>query len=195
MSRADEVVLRVRAYGQQGVEFALSGPRSNERRGRATWWLILVLLLSSGGLLSAVEWGASPPSPVLMLALGLTLAALAFWVFRVAGNVVVEESLLVVPALGVKLSKKRRNGAVTSKFVDLEKICAVAVNEAITFSNVVYSLVLMVEGQSDMLLPFETFRPRVTVLQGIYQETKKLLFPDGSNRKMQLPREMAPKPW
>jgi hypothetical protein len=83
--------------------------------------------------------------------------------------------MLVVPALGVKLSKRRRNGAVSSKvrlraewacssefncvwlwqFVDLEKICGVAVNEAITFSNVVYSLVIMVEGQSDMVLPFE----------------------------------------
>lgn len=41
------------------------------------------------------------------------------------------------------------------QFVDLDKICGVAVNEAITFSNVVYSLVLMVEGQSDMVLPFE----------------------------------------
>lgn len=39
--------------------------------------------------------------------------------------------------------------------MDVEKICGVAVNEAITFSNVVYSLVLMVEGQSDMVLPFE----------------------------------------
>ena len=41
------------------------------------------------------------------------------------------------------------------QFVDLDKICGVAVNEAITFSNVVYSLVLMVDGQNDMVLPFE----------------------------------------
>ncbi|EGZ07438.1 hypothetical protein PHYSODRAFT_528725 [Phytophthora sojae] len=193
MSRADEVVLRVRAYGQQGVEFALSGPKSNERRGQATWWLISALVLSSGALLSSVEWGVSSPSSVLVL--GLVLAALAVWVFQATGNVIVEESMLVVPALGVKLSKKRRNGAVTSKFVDVEKICGVAVNEAITFSNVVYSLVLMVEGQSDMVLPFETFRPRVTMLQEIYQETKTLLFPNGGDRKMRLPREVAPKPW
>ena len=39
--------------------------------------------------------------------------------------------------------------------MDLDKICGVAVNEAITFSSVVYSLVLMVEGQNDMVLPFE----------------------------------------
>ena len=39
--------------------------------------------------------------------------------------------------------------------MDLDKICGVAVNEAITFSNVMYSLVLMVEGQSDMVLPFK----------------------------------------
>ncbi|KAE9137046.1 hypothetical protein PF010_g1459 [Phytophthora fragariae] len=195
MSRAAEVVLRVRAYGQQGVEFSLSGPKSYERRGKATWCSILALILSSGALLSSVKWGVSFPSLVLVLVLGLVLAALAFWVFQATGNVIVEESMLVVPALGVKLSKKRRNGAATSKFVDLEKICGVAVNEAITFSNVVYSLVLMVEGQSDMVLPFETFRPRVTVLQEIYQETKRLLFPNDNVRKMQLPREVAPQPW
>ncbi|KAG7395546.1 hypothetical protein PHYBOEH_003635 [Phytophthora boehmeriae] len=101
--------------------------------------------------------------------------------------------MLVVPALGVRLSQRRRNGAVTSRFVDLDKICGVAVNEAITFSNVVYSLVLMVQGEKDMVLPFKTFRPRVAILQEIYLETKKLLFPDGS-RKMRLPDDIAPKP-
>ncbi|UIZ22216.1 hypothetical protein KXD40_005239 [Peronospora effusa] len=80
------------------------------------------------------------------------------------------------------------------EFVDLDTICGVAVNEAITFSNVVYSLVLMVEGQSDMVLPFKTFRPRVTVLQDIYHETKLLLFPNGSDRKMCLPNDVAPRP-
>ncbi|KAF1775305.1 hypothetical protein GQ600_7552 [Phytophthora cactorum] len=33
MSRASEAVLHVRAYGRQGVEFALSGPKSYEKRG------------------------------------------------------------------------------------------------------------------------------------------------------------------
>ncbi|KAG7386528.1 hypothetical protein PHYPSEUDO_015538 [Phytophthora pseudosyringae] len=192
MSRADEVVLCVRAYGQQGVEFALSGPKSYEKRGSATWWLIVVLLLGSSGVLSTAEWGVSSSYP---LVLGLVLAALAAWIFQASGSVIVEESMLVVPALGVKLSKRRRSGAVSSKFVDLEKICGVAVNEAITFSNVVYSLVLMVEGQSDMVLPFETFRPRVALLQDIYQETKMLLFPSDSDRKMRLPDGVAPRPW
>ncbi|KAG1707962.1 hypothetical protein DVH05_024615 [Phytophthora capsici] len=189
MTRATEVALRVRAYGHQGVEFALSGPKSNEKRGSFTWWLIAVLLLSSGGVLSTVEWGVSSRG---RLVLGLLLIILATWIFQASGSVIVEESMLVVPALGVKLSKRRRSGAVSSKFVDLDKICGVAVNEAITFSDVVYSLVLMVEGQTDMVLPFETFRPRVAVLQGIYQETKALLFPNASDRKMHLPDGVAP---
>ncbi|KAG3003905.1 hypothetical protein PC123_g19649 [Phytophthora cactorum] len=145
----------------------------------------------SGGVLSTVEWRVSSSYRLL---LGLLLAVLAAWVFQASGNVIVEESMLVVPALGVKLSKRRRSGAVSSKFVDLEKICGVAVNEAITFATVVYSLVLMVEGQSDMVLPFEKFRPRVAVLQDIYQETKMLLFPNGSERKMRLPGGVAPRP-
>ncbi|KAG6954894.1 hypothetical protein JG687_00011535 [Phytophthora cactorum] len=154
MSRASEAVLHVRAYGRQGVEFALSGPKSYEKRGPATWWLITVLFLSSGGVLSTVEWRVSSSYRLL---LGLLLAVLAAWVFQASGNVIVEESMLVVPALGVKLSKRRRSGAVSSKvrLGKKKKICGVAVNEAITFANVVYSLVLMVEGQSDMVLPFE----------------------------------------
>lgn len=142
-------------------------------------------------MLSTVEWGVSSSYRVLS---GLLLAALAAFIFQVTGKVIVEESMLVVPALGVKLSKRRRNGVVSSKFVYLDQICGVAVNEAITFSNVVYSLVLMIETQSDMVLPFEAFRPRVSVLQEIYQETKTLLFPNGSDRKMHLPHGVAPPP-
>ncbi|KAL4166985.1 hypothetical protein KRP22_012472 [Phytophthora ramorum] len=191
MPRVEDVVLRVRVYGQQGVDFALSGPKSYEKRGTSTWGLIAVLLFTCVGVLSTFKWGASSPS---RLVVALLLAAVAAWVFQASGNVIVEEAMLVVPALGVKLSQRRRNGAVVSKFVDLEKISGVAVNEAISFSNVVYSLVLMVEGQNDMVLPFETFRPRVAVVQEIYQETKKLLFPNGSDRKMQLPTAVAAKP-
>ncbi|KAL4146926.1 hypothetical protein PRNP1_010682 [Phytophthora ramorum] len=191
MPRAEDVVLRVRVYGQQGVDFALSGPKSYEKRGTSTWGLIAVFLFTCVGVLSTFKWGTSSPS---RLVVALLLAAVAAWVFQASGNVIVEEAMLVVPALGVKLSQRRRNGAVVSKFVDLEKICGVAVNEAISFSNVVYSLVLMVEGQNDMVLPFETFRPRVAVVQEIYQETKKLFFPNGSDRKMHLPTAVAAKP-
>ncbi|KAI9916390.1 hypothetical protein PsorP6_018103 [Peronosclerospora sorghi] len=81
------------------------------------------------------------------------------------------------------------------QFVDLDVIAGVAVTEAITFSNVVYSLVLMVEGQRDMEVPFETFRPRIAVLQDIYLETRALLFPSGSDRTMRLPVDVSPRPW
>ncbi|KAI9910069.1 hypothetical protein PsorP6_010730 [Peronosclerospora sorghi] len=51
------------------------------------------------------------------------------------------------------------------QFVDLDVISGVAVTEAITFSNVVYSLVLMVEGQRDMEMPFEvSLQPHETML-------------------------------
>lgn len=191
MSRASDVVLHVRAYGQQGLEFALSVPKSDENRQTVTWWSIVVLGLSSGGVLLTAEWGVSSSYRILV---GLILATLAAWLYIVSGSVIVEESMLVVPALGVKLSKKRRSGAVNSTFVDIQTICGVAVNEAITFSSVVYSLVLMVKGQSDMVLPFQTFRPRVAVLQEIYLMTRTLLFPDGCDRTMRLPDGVAPRP-
>ncbi|TDH72209.1 hypothetical protein CCR75_004280 [Bremia lactucae] len=148
---ASKVVLRVRTYGQQGIEFALSGPMSHEKRSIGLWSLIVVFFLSSGGVLSTIRWDVSSSR----LLLGLLLALLTATTYYGSGRVIVEESMLVVPTLGVKLSKRRRSGAITSEFVDLEIICGVAVTEAITFSNVVYLLVLLVEGQSDMTLPFQ----------------------------------------
>ncbi|CAH0482134.1 unnamed protein product [Peronospora belbahrii] len=191
MARAHDVVLRVRAYGQQGVEFALSSPQYNDKRGIFTWWIIIALILSSIAVLSSIKWDVSSTFRLFM---GLVIGILVAFVFQASGSVVVEESMLVVPALGVRLTTRRRNGSIRSKFVDLDRICGVAVNEAITFSSVVYSLVLMVEGQHDMMLPFETFRPRVAVLQDIYQETQMLLFPDDSDRKMRLPDHVALRP-
>lgn len=182
-----EVGLRVRAYGQ-GVEFALCGVEDGSGRGSGTWWSIAVMLTCAGALLMPQLSGVSSP------VLGLVLLVVAGWIFMASGNVIVEESMLVMPSLGVKLSRRRRNGKVTSRFVDQDQICGVAVNEAITFSNVVYSLVLMVKGEDKMVLPYQTFRPRVAVLQEIYSETKKLLFPEHGDRRMHLPEEVAPAP-
>ncbi|RLN87153.1 hypothetical protein BBJ28_00023668 [Nothophytophthora sp. Chile5] len=144
MPRADEVDLRVRAYGQRGLEFALR--RSDYEQGRA--WAarcgVLALLLAASGVLLAWERRPSRSAHALLL-LGLALVALAIWIYQASGAVVVEgasyrvhhdrlplcmltvygergytwmdltEAMLVVPALGVKLSKRRRNGATSSE--------------------------------------------------------------------------------
>ncbi|CAI5729808.1 unnamed protein product [Hyaloperonospora brassicae] len=192
MPQRDQVVLRVRAYGQEGLEFALSGVNISEKRYTAVYCLISAFVLVVGGLLSSIEWDVIPSARLFVGLLLLTFSAA--WITKATGRVIVEEAMLVVPSLGVRLSKKHRSGELSSKFVDLDKICGVAVNEAITFSSVVYSLVLMVEGQDDMVLPFETFQPQVAVLQEIFLETKRLLFPVGSDRQPRLPTDIAPTP-
>lgn len=42
-----------------------------------------------------------------------------------------------------------------TQFIDQSDICAVVLNEAITFNDVVYYLAFMVEGQTDMVLAYE----------------------------------------
>ena len=84
MAQADKVVLRVRTYGQQGVEFALSGPKWNRNRGTSIWWLISVLLLSSGSALSSIEWS------VPRLIVGLLLAVVAAFIYYASESIIVE---------------------------------------------------------------------------------------------------------
>ncbi|TYZ64409.1 hypothetical protein PybrP1_007708 [[Pythium] brassicae (nom. inval.)] len=152
----EHVQLRVRAFADRSVEYALRSGESS-----AVHWRLFFLLVAA--------WRAA--------------------------TAVVEESLLLVPSLGVKLSTRRRNGAVSVRFLDQSDICAVILNEAIVFNDVVYYLAFMVEGQDSMVLAYEAFRPRVAVLQQIFCEVKGALFPDndgdGATRRMRLPSSIA----
>ena len=82
------MVLRVRAYGQQGLEFALSRATINERIDTSIYVLISALILSSGGLLSSVKWDMIPST---RLWVGLLLLALVVaWIIQATGSVIVE---------------------------------------------------------------------------------------------------------
>ncbi|KAF1317859.1 Phosphatidylinositol n-acetylglucosaminyltransferase subunit h, partial [Globisporangium splendens] len=164
MARSGQVDLRVEVFGNDAVEFCLhrSGADATtaSHRSRLSSFALWCLSLCPDGLNCFLE------------------------------------SVLVVPSLGVKLIRKRRNGSRTvkvrsydSSFIDRCDICAVVVNEAITFSDVVYSVAFMVEGQASMVLAFETFRPRVAVVQQIFRELKTMLFPNGT--KMRLPSSLV----
>ncbi|ETV93983.1 hypothetical protein, variant 1 [Aphanomyces invadans] len=71
---------------------------------------------------------------------------------------VVEESLLVIPQIGVQLRKKQRNGHETFMFIEATRIKAVVINEAISFSDVIYYLAFLVEDEHKMVLAFEVCR-------------------------------------
>jgi hypothetical protein len=70
------------------------------------------------------------------------------------------ESVLVVPSLGVQLSRRTRNGATTQRFIDASDISAVVVNEGFVFSDVVYYIAFMVHSKGEMVLAFEVGRDR-----------------------------------
>ncbi|OQR97235.1 hypothetical protein ACHHYP_12339 [Achlya hypogyna] len=100
------------------------------------------------------------------------------------GGTIVEESVLVIPEIGVQLRKKRRNGSEKFMFIEAKCIRAVVINEAITFADVIYYMAFLVQNEPKMILAFESFRPRVAALHKIFAGTKTLLFPDDSKMTM-----------
>ncbi|KAF1315800.1 Phosphatidylinositol n-acetylglucosaminyltransferase subunit h, partial [Globisporangium splendens] len=193
MARSGQVDLRVEVFGNDAVEFCLHRPGADataaSHRSRLSSFALWCL-----SLVSVYTWRAWHWRNAGYVACATTLLALLL--FHSSGAAIIEESVLVVPSLGVKLIRKRRNGSRTvkvrsydSSFIDRSDICAVVVNEAITFSDVVYSVAFMVEDQASMVLAFETFRPRVAVVQQIFRELKTMLFPNGT--KMRLPSSLV----
>lgn len=91
MPQRDKVVLRVRAYGQEGLEFALSGVNISEKRYTAIYCLISAFILVVGGLLSSVKWGVIPSARLFVGLLLLTFSAA--WMAKATGSVIVEGML------------------------------------------------------------------------------------------------------
>ncbi|KAH9101428.1 hypothetical protein LEN26_015236 [Aphanomyces euteiches] len=194
--------LRITTYGTDAKEYTLVSKGSNAQG--YTILLAMLSLLMNVALLSVVFILVSPivqpylsktgtmawlslPKPhsvQSVLWIALPVFAICFFLKSSFGSSVIEESVLVIPQIGVQLRKKQQNGHEKFMFLEATSIKAVVINEAITFSDVIYYLAFIVQDESKMILAFEAFRPRVIALQKIYRGTKQLLFPDDSKMSM-----------
>ncbi|KAJ3423365.1 phosphatidylinositol n-acetylglucosaminyltransferase subunit h [Anaeramoeba flamelloides] len=94
---------------------------------------------------------------------------------------VCEESLLLIRGMGIQLKKKCYNGSTSIKFLEKAKIQDVVINEGYYLQQTIYYLAFMVEGEKDLVLPFESLYPHLPVLLLIYKKFKKIIMEEQNN--------------
>lgn len=90
-------------------------------------------------------------------------------------NQPVEESVEVVEGVGVVLRTRRRHGGWRSELIDIERVRAVIINEAVTTTDVQFYLAFVLHDAAEMAVAFPNLLPRLEALQPIYQAVHGLL--------------------
>lgn len=138
--------------------------------GLACIWLTSVMQWTSGML--------HIQHPLLLPA--VASAALLYLTVQFQLQAVVRESILVLPGIGIQLTKYRHtvrsllthnthSYCMTSQtFVPASSIHSILLNEGFHRSRVIYYLAIVVHGSSTMLMPFECSMPRLQLLQTVW---------------------------
>ncbi|RYC65817.1 hypothetical protein CHU98_g366 [Xylaria longipes] len=91
----------------------------------------------------------------------------------------VEESLLVLRGLGIQTSSSKDSllaGRATTRFIPTEKILDVLINEAFRGFEVRYYLVVIVEGEPDVVVVFPRLLPRADVVEKVWRGVRECLY-------------------
>ncbi|KAI0202658.1 GPI-GlcNAc transferase complex, PIG-H component-domain-containing protein [Astrocystis sublimbata] len=91
----------------------------------------------------------------------------------------VEESLLVLRGLGIQTSSSKDSflfGKNTTRFIPTEKILDVVINEAFRGFEVRYYLVVLVEGERDVVVVFPRLLPRAEVVEKVWRGVRECLY-------------------
>ncbi|KAI0451897.1 GPI-GlcNAc transferase complex, PIG-H component-domain-containing protein [Xylaria acuta] len=94
----------------------------------------------------------------------------------------VEESLLVLRGLGIQTSSSKDGllaGRATTRFIPTEKILDVVVNEAFRGFEVRHYLVVVVEGEPDVVVVFPRLLPRADVVERVWRGVRECLYERG----------------
>ncbi|KAK1639805.1 GPI-GlcNAc transferase complex [Colletotrichum phormii] len=150
----------------------------------ATLWQILLFIRTSppGRLAHAVAASHAIPLPVLVP--GCLLAA-----YATLKRTHTTESLLVLRGLGIQTSSTSGSylSAAATRFIPTEKIQDVLVNEAFRGFEVRYYLIVIVEGEEDIVVVFPRILPKKKIVETVWRGVRGCLWEaDGgsSNRKM-----------
>ncbi|KAI1322711.1 GPI-GlcNAc transferase complex, PIG-H component-domain-containing protein [Xylariaceae sp. FL0255] len=111
------------------------------------------------------------------------------------------ESLLVLRGLGIQTSSSTSlpflppflssgwgssgigsGGGARRRFIPTQKIRDVLINEAFVGFGVVYCLVIIVEGESDVVVVFPRLRPRRDVVEQVWRGVRECLYEDGDGK-------------
>ncbi|KOS21831.1 Phosphatidylinositol N-acetylglucosaminyltransferase subunit gpi15 [Escovopsis weberi] len=114
---------------------------------------------------------AAVPAPLLLPAAALGLYALSLRVHA-------EESLLVLRGLGVQTSEAPATylARAATRFIPTEKIQDIFVNEAFRGFEVRYYLVVVVEGEEDVVVVFPGLLPRRRIVEAVWRGVRECLY-------------------
>ena len=97
-----------------------------------------------------------------------------------------EESLLVLRGLGIqtKTSSDTYLSTATTRFIPTQKIQDILVNEAFRGFEVRYYLVIVVEGEEEVVVVFPRLLPRRKIVETVWRGVRGCLYePDGGERR------------
>lgn len=149
-------------------------------------------LLSTTSLLLALEsLLASAPGQVLSRLAARTpvyallppcLAALYLCLHRIHTT----ESLLVLRGLGIQTSSTGRTylAGTATRFIPTEKICDVLINEAFRGFEVRYYLIVVVDGEEDLVVVFPRLLPGRRIVEAVWRGVRGCLYEGEVGREM-----------
>ncbi|KAH6695839.1 GPI-GlcNAc transferase complex [Plectosphaerella plurivora] len=128
------------------------------------------ILLSPAGTLASYIAAALPVFVVAPVALILLWAALK--------RIHVTESLLVLRGLGVQTSSSSGSylAKKATRFIPTEKIRDILVNEAFLGFEVRYYLVIIVDGEDDVVVVFPKLLPRRRIVETVWRGVRGCLY-------------------
>ncbi|KAL6854128.1 GPI-GlcNAc transferase complex, PIG-H component domain-containing protein [Trichoderma novae-zelandiae] len=141
-------------------------------------------LLSLDRLVFALDAFQTTPAGILLariaasVSLPLLLPVVAAIFYALSLRVHKEESLLVLRGLGVQTSESPATylaGAAT-RFIPTEKIQDILVNEAFRGFEVRYYLVVVVEGEENVVVVFPGLLPRRRIVETVWRGVRECLY-------------------
>jgi phosphatidylinositol glycan class H protein len=115
----------------------------------------------------------------------LLLPAAAALLYILSLRVYSEEKLLVMRGLGVQTNESAKSyfaGAAT-RFIPTEKIQDILVNEAFRGFEVRYFLIVVVEGEEDIVVVFPGLLPRRKIVEAVWRAARDCLY-EGREEKV-----------
>ncbi|KAI1305478.1 GPI-GlcNAc transferase complex, PIG-H component-domain-containing protein [Xylaria venustula] len=155
----------------------VQSPYSSKTSPSSPTSLTTFLLTSRPGILATNL--ATQTNPRLLVP--LCIAAL----YALTRRLYTEESLLVLRGLGIQTRSSKGNilaGRAATRFIPTAKIRDVLVNEAFLGFEVRHYLVVVVEGEADVVVVFPKLLPRADVVERVWRGVRECLYERGGGK-------------
>ncbi|KAI6248134.1 Phosphatidylinositol N-acetylglucosaminyltransferase subunit gpi15 [Erysiphe necator] len=107
-----------------------------------------------------------------------------FMIFIVSRRFYKTESLLVLRSLGVQTSSSSTIFGIgnTTRFIPTEKIQDILINEAFCGFEVRYYLIVVVEGEKELVVVFPGLSPRLDIVEKVWRGTRACLWEEADKK-------------